>query len=523
MTPSSQLIEPIQDHRLQFRPWRELALIMIVLMEISWVTPWFRSLTPATYAVSPLQGVFVLLGIVLVGLWTVRLMDFIRLNTILRQTVTIGLLGLCVIVGLKTLLYLDQRIAVGEMFTRPLRSLMDWQTVIPDEFIIVVTVLISWWRGISLAQERIGPTVVRDHFSVGIVMFFLFGFINTMITGETPGIFIFIFLLCGLIGMSAARISVLGFLRGGSLSAFDRRWFGGVILASLVTVGLAILFGDIFSKYMQWIAILFLGLFGLLALLFWVVLTPILALLIRMMNSRPGASPILQQMSDQIEHFQEMMGEFAQRMTELVGASRIIDTVTRWMPGIKIFLLVSILLLIIAGILTWLIMQLWKERRRRRVNDDQQDLIRWNDIWNLFQAMIREQWKSLVNSLATTTDLKRQARLRVAARVRQVYADLLELCEELGRSRLDSQTPLEYFPVLVELFPEHAEQVILITQGYLKVRYGELPETSQELTSVEEAWRLVQKVGKGNLEVKRKRKTKPGLPNNNIRKPRIYP
>jgi hypothetical protein len=78
MTPSSQLIEPIQDHRLQFRPWRELAQIMIVLMEISWVTPWFRSLTPATYAVSPLQGVLVLLGIVLVGLWTVRLMDFIR-------------------------------------------------------------------------------------------------------------------------------------------------------------------------------------------------------------------------------------------------------------------------------------------------------------------------------------------------------------------------------------------------------------------------------------------------------------
>ena len=44
------------------------------------------------------------------------------------------------------------------------------------------------------------------------------------------------------------------------------------------------------------------------------------------------------------------------------------------------------------------------------------------------------------------------------------------------------------------------EQVSLITQAYLRVRYGELPETRQEVLDVEEAWKQVQNVGKERLE-----------------------
>ena len=46
---------------LRFKPWREVAILGVIVMELSWVVPWFRSLTPATRAVVPWRA-FVVLG-----------------------------------------------------------------------------------------------------------------------------------------------------------------------------------------------------------------------------------------------------------------------------------------------------------------------------------------------------------------------------------------------------------------------------------------------------------------------------
>ena len=142
-----------------------------------------------------------------VSLSVVRLMDFLRLRSSVRQGVTLGLLAGKCLRGIKTLLYSHETILLEEMFTRPLRNMADVRILIPEEFVIMLTVLIGWWRGISLAQERIGPMVVREHFVVGIIMFVLFGFINTLVTGETPGYFIFSFLLFSILGNVICPIS----------------------------------------------------------------------------------------------------------------------------------------------------------------------------------------------------------------------------------------------------------------------------------------------------------------------------
>ena len=64
-------------------------------------------------------------------------------------------------------------------------------------------------------------------------------------------------------------------------------------------------------------------------------------------------------------------------------------------------------------------------------------------------------------------------------------------CASLGLSRPASFTPLEFLQILVRRFPRSMADLELITQVYIRIRYGELPEISQELDEVETAWSRV--------------------------------
>ena len=90
--------------------------------------------------------------------------------------------------------------------------------------------------------------------------------------------------------------------------------------------------------------------------------------------------------------------------------------------------------------------------------------------------------------------------MRAAARIRQIYADLLDLCNALGQSRQESQTPLEFLPRLEILFPQLQPEIVLVTEAYLGVRYGLLPETKNEVADVEAAWRKIQTSGHETLK-----------------------
>jgi hypothetical protein len=86
-----------------------------------------------------------------------------------------------------------------------------------------------------------------------------------------------------------------------------------------------------------------------------------------------------------------------------------------------------------------------------------------------------------------------------AARIRRIYAQLMDLAEKLGVSRPASQTPLEYLPRLQSLFPEESGNVSTITDAYLRIRYGELPELDEEVRKVTQAWKQVQANGRKKL------------------------
>src|SRR5512136_1053304 len=159
---------------LQVNLWRELSILMVILMEACWVTPWFRSLTAATYGVGSVRVFIVLISVVLLTYLLVRAMDYFRLKKSVRQAIMVVFILMGILVGIKTMLYPHQFTTIFDLFTRPVKSFADLTSLVPSEFIVILTILVAYWRGLSVAQGHIGPITVMDHFWLGIFMYILF-------------------------------------------------------------------------------------------------------------------------------------------------------------------------------------------------------------------------------------------------------------------------------------------------------------------------------------------------------------
>jgi len=484
---------------IRLNPWREIATLMIVLMEVSWVTPWFRSMTPETYAVSSLRVFIILAGIVLFAHLLVRLMDYLHLKKSIRQGVMIVFIIIGVLVGIKTLLYTHESISLSELYTRPLRSFADLKTIIPVEFIVIITVLIGFWRGLSIAQEHIGPSSVMDHFWIGIVMYVVFIFVNTIVTGETPGDFFSLFLFSSLVAMCAARMTVVGMLRGGMENKFNRFWLLGIILAASFVVGLSALVGGVIGNQFTWIGVLFMGLFGSVLVIVWILINPIVSFLISILSKLFNDAKGIAGLEDSLQMLNNMIRGFGQKILDLVGNSWLALLVARLGPSIKTIVSIAIIILVVLGVLAWMAIKIWRDREHRRLSEDQKTDLKGGNILQMLLDFLRQGWAGAINSLEQMTDFKRRQRVRAAARIRQVYAELMELCEALEHPRAEAETPLEFIPELNQLFPELQPEVAIITESYNSVRYGQLPETRQEVEDVESAWKKLDSSGREQL------------------------
>jgi hypothetical protein len=98
----------------------------------------------------------------------------------------------------------------------------------------------------------------------------------------------------------------------------------------------------------------------------------------------------------------------------------------------------------------------------------------------------------------------------IAFRIRWIYSQLMDLVTRLEHPRPQATTPLEFLPTLVQLFPALPQDLTNITQAYNQVRYGELPESEEELTIIIASWERVKDEGKKHQVRLRRRRTRAG-------------
>lgn len=77
---------------------------------------------------------------------------------------------------------------------------------------------------------------------------------------------------------------------------------------------------------------------------------------------------------------------------------------------------------------------------------------------------------------------------RIKFTVRNIYRQMCRAAAGAGYPRDHAATPYEYQATLAEVWPGLEQHSLRITQAYVRIHYGELPESSEELRELRSSW-----------------------------------
>jgi hypothetical protein len=297
---------------------------------------------------------------------------------------------------------------------------------------------------------------------------------------------LFCFLFCYLIALALARISDLSDSLGSRLPGFNLQWASGIGLAALCMVIISLLL----SKIINLDVAEFLG--SGLSLLIQLVVGAIVLI----------TSPILLAVVAVIQFLFKLLAPNLNNMlnqTELDAGNKLLEDLqnqitktTNFDPRLLIMIGVLLLIVILA------ILQLrWKPWQRITRGEDGLSETAGN-------FRLSNPLKNLFPSITQRRRRKSATSLIAAARIRHIYAQLMNLCEKLGKPRPRSLTPNEFLPQMYNLFPLNQKELGTITEAYINVRYGELPETNEDIREVLDAWQRISAFGKMTLDERSK-------------------
>jgi hypothetical protein len=474
--------------------WRATSTLAYVVMEVSWMVPGYRSLSRAAAGRTLITLFAIFAGILLSANLYTWIMSRLELRRAWKRAFSaVALLAWCIL----ALFMLGPSYHSGDLvgiLQRFFTSFRGSSAIIPFEYQMLVIVTLLWLRGVFLAQSWIGMTHVLRSFRLGAGLYLVLGLFNVGHWQEEPKLIVFLFLISGLVAMASARTASLGLLRGAREPRFKRTWVLSTVAASTIVVGFAALFGVVASLNLSApIAAFMRMIFGLLLLVLVLFISPLLLVM----------ALILPGLLQRLESFFDLQG-LAQRITEVLQAlvyffqdlMRLFQRARAVIPDLaflKPYLLWALLLALILLVLRR-VGKGWLDLQPIRTGEDEVDEL-WGreDLLRQVRAGFRRTVQRLVTRLAK---LRVSRRLLAAARIRRIYAYMMELVASLDHPRHEAQTPIEYLSTLISLFPGQESDVRLITDAYNRVRYGQFPETHRELVRVEDAWRRVRSRGK---------------------------
>jgi len=482
---------------LQLNGWRELAYGSLLAAELTWIGMLVGELAGLDGTVG-LAKVFALAAGVLLGAYYLaRTLHYYQVRMAARRGLFLSLIAASIWLSLVSLGNFEQDTSATQLLAHPFQILKPGE-LIPVQFWQVLAVLLIWYRAVSLANRPAGSDLSLSSFKFGMLMWISYGLLNPFRGSAVEVGILLVFLFTGLLSMSAARFYEMTQLRGGTAVRFHSSWIAGVAVAILVilaagTVGAALLRGQ-FAELTQWVVTVATMLA---AGLFLLVITPFMLAFLYLI-------PWLEKNLEGIRLF-EGLGDFSRQMFRLVEQlvdQKAIQQAAAWIWGSRLLVILGVLIAIAALIL--LSLQLWNWRERAGGEQEGEVLLTGSDLLRKLQESLRQNLQDALKNLRSRLGLRRARQLLATMRIRWIYAQLLDLCSRLGHPRHLAATPLEYLPMLEPLFPNHGTDLSTITQAYLNVRYGQIPETEEDFEGILSAWNRIRKEGRNALLASRR-------------------
>jgi hypothetical protein len=472
-------------------PWRLVAVISVLVLELTLIVPWIHLLFGSPTA----PGLWMLL------LWLLAYALLARSLTIstdrmkMRSGLAMLLSAVVLVLGLLLTVNLTAAPAslldIGGAARRVLRAIPMIYPMAPELPLVVLVVLV-WRRGVAAASPAIlDQTRTSFKFRMGVLIYGVLALVGRRDGAAWGPPLLPLFFLSSLLAMSLARADRLSRLRGAAEPPFSLQWLlslGG-LFGLVVGTGLALGAGlDSAWAYralagLQQLLLRALNLVYQLLLPVFVAIEPLVAFLLAWLHA----------LFVSVEGFSNPSLEPPAPAGEQLGnldAPPIFDAINRWIAGLQPYwpmLRIGLIGLLLA-LLVFSAIRMIRNRRsppwNRKLPQDSGVTFRGEDAagrWGRLWRELRDDLRSLGGALLA-------GQLRSTLVVRRIYARLLSLAAEEGRARYQWETPLEFQAALIRLFPVAADPIQRITSAYLQVRYGENPETAETVGEVRSAW-----------------------------------
>ncbi len=464
--------------RLQLR--QEATHLLAALMEAMWIAPWYVVVLAGARETTPSQVLLYVAANISAAVLIVRLLDARGVWENLRQIVFLAAMVLALLYTVGVMFPAGQQTPLVTTISDNVNAIP--VATIPPFIPALIMVGLVWWRGLRLAL--VPPTPIRVAFGMRLGILFFVGaslvpVARPVMLAALPPFFFF-----GLLGTSLARAIALR-ESGGVAVSFGPHWtifmvlaVGGVtLLGVLITTLVSGLDPAIFRQLLEPLLAAVLFLVTLVMMPVFMVLGAIVEAIVRALT----ASGVLSE--------EEVLGLGAlieqgepQQTTRLEELLRRLQDFLSAIGGIETCLSILALLLVVAVIVLTL------RRQQRAVvqeGEEREDLD--GDVLGSLRDMFRRSIDAVNRALNTIGQFGLGRDLLAALTVRRAYAQMVRLAGKLGYPRGVSQTPYEFRGILQGAFPEAREAVDIITEAYVRVHYGEVPETEEALSAVTQA------------------------------------
>lgn len=463
----------------------ELLYVLWATMEVAIIVPLILAFAPWTRLWPPGVVTILLLLLMLIPFNLSRLASVFRLPVEKQQLIMIFALIATLLVAWRTLLYEANSILdvswLGQFVDHISQGGNPFWSRVLAVFVMIVLV---WWRGISLVGRRIdiGDVGLRFRFGILLVVFLVAGLAGSQL-GWPVTRFILLFFFVSLMAIILTRVEQLERSHSGQSFPIGFRWLLVVVgAAALVTFTIGLIAGFISSDSVidaiGWFAPLWLALNFLVTpalITFSFLSTPLLTAFGWLLSWIIGIiGPTLQIGLQDIQILTQ--GPLATPAPkELSESSEAVSLIPRQLLPLLIMLFVVL-------------------------------LVGWA-LGRLFQTM-RQPAKLEVETLSPGSGLGRLKRpsagrrflnrlglwrrWRTAASIRNIYQEMCRLAADYGYPRVDSETPYEYLATLALVWPNNRFDTKTITEAFIHVRYGEIPETQEEINEIRIAWQRLE-------------------------------
>lgn len=370
-----------------------------------------------------------------------------------------------------------------------LRGLFDPWNLLPPSLAVVLGVVFVWWRGLRLALKSFSVLDVSIGFQIGVLLFAVFVVLSPAPTQAEVNPHIVAFFFCQLLAIGLTRVETIGDQPGGRRSPFGRWWVAALALSTgLVLLAAGAVYGLVMGAGPEHILDVIAPVMAIILIPFALIIGPLLELI----------GPLLEPLLIALLSMATTLGELFSQLRPTTGPAPaappdsrapFVEIALQAMGCSKGLLVLALSLLIIVSII-WAIHR--AQAQHGAAEDEERESVWSSRQWIArLRRRVRQRFEHLTGAAGLLTRFGLGG-LFTALTIRRIYAQLQKLAARRGYPREPARTPYEYLPTLVECFPSCQADLARITEAYVGVHYGELPEQPEELASIRAAWERIQ-------------------------------